>query len=136
MERQRPDNGVPLSVVFLFPTSKNEVFNILLNISIADVASGKNLFNSRIPFGIGAAVFPWPGKDAKFLGFTVFGSIGKIYKMKKSAYDDPHVVFPIANYAGYNLAVGAPLPEEVIKPYCDPKTTFALNAGFVFRLVY
>lgn len=99
-ERKRPDNGIPLSIVFLFPVSKNEIFNVLFSIPFVDVESGKNIFNSRIPFGIGAAIFPWSKNEAKFLGFTFFGSFGSTYKMTESAYNDPHVVFPIANYQG------------------------------------
>jgi hypothetical protein len=32
--------------------------------------------------------------------------------MTEFAYHDPNVVFTIANYSGYNLAVGRALPEE------------------------
>jgi len=132
LEKESADGGVPVSVVLLLPLEEEERFNFLLNISLLDLANSKNFFNSRIPFGFGGAYFFNEGKFP--IGIALFCNIGKAYRMRQSAYDNPQVVFPIANYLGYNLTVGSPIPEEVIKPVCYSKTTYSLNGGLIIRL--
>jgi hypothetical protein len=133
LSKEHYEDGVPLSVVLLVPLDDQEDFNILFNLSIADLANSSNFFNTRIPFGIGGAFFPIKNKKYNFLGVSLFCNIGHAYRMRSEALASSNLFFPIADHPGYNLAVNAPVPEEVIKPFCYGKTTYSLNGGIILR---
>lgn len=129
LSKEHYDEGIPLSIALLIPIGEKEQFNILINMSLADIANSEKFFNSRIPFGFGFAVFPF--RKTPFLGFSTFCNISYAYRMRPESMEQQF--FPISNYPGYNLAVGAPVPEEVIKPFCTRTTIYSMNGGIVLR---
>lgn len=135
VERVENKTVAALSIVTLVPFDKDGAFNFVLNLSLKeykDISTDKDngFFNSTTPFGVGVAVFPFPG--ARFFGFTVVANFGRQNRMRTDAIASQF--FPIASHPDYGLKVGAPVPEGLLAPYFMKENTYTASFGITLRI--
>ncbi|MBX2953679.1 MAG: hypothetical protein KF870_14345 [Leadbetterella sp.] len=132
-------SGATASLVWLIPFNNKGTGNVMISIPIFDLKSNvsdtkvsSGLFNTQTPFGLGIAFFPFSKLPA--IGF----SGGMHYLNQNKMRDKPlkENYFPIADYKTFDLKVGAPVPEAVLKPFLKHESYVSFNVGMVFRLVY
>lgn len=131
--------GATFSIVWLIPVNKTGTANILLSIpifdlktNVSDIKVSNGLFNTQTPFGIGVGFFPF--KKVPFIGI----SGGFHYLTQNKMRDKPlkENYFPIADYKTFDLKVGAPVPEAVLKPFLGRESFISFNVGLMIRLTY
>ena len=129
--------GATVSLVWLIPINEDGTTNIVLNVPIfdfktkvSDIKVSNGLFNTQTPFGLGVAFFPFP--EFETMGFSITANYLNQYKMRDKPLKENF--FPIADYKTFDLKVGAPVPEAVLKPFMKREPFVTANIGFVFRL--
>lgn len=129
--------GATVSLMWLIPINEEGTANVILNIPIVDLKSNvsdikisNGLFNTQTPFGLGFGVFPFP--EFQTLGFSIIVNYSAQNKMRAKPLKENY--FPISDYPTFDLKVGAPVPEAVLKPFLKKESLATVNVGIVFRL--
>jgi hypothetical protein len=128
VEKQRERAGAGFSVVLLFPISKNDLVNLVINLPVADYSSSFSVFNKDAPIGIGLSYF---FKNTPNVGVGLMANFGSTERLEKDALEGSF--YAIDMYPNSGLRVHAPVPKSVLEPSLYKTFTMSVNCGVFFR---